>query len=139
MIRQSRSRALATALGALAGFGAGCRAATAPVLDPRVAAGTYVLDAPVPRGPLAGSFVLTGDGQASRRVEYAGVSGGPPREVAAAGTFTLVRPDSIAFELREGATGVWRVGGLRTGARFTIRYPHPADGEVVETYRRLDE
>lgn len=139
MIRQSRDRALAVALGVLAGSGAGCGAGTAPVLDPRAAAGTYVLDGPVPRGPAAGSFVLTGDGQASRRVQYPAASGGPPREVAAAGTFTLVRPDSIAFALREGATPVWRVGGVRAGARFTIRYPHPADGEVVETYRRLDQ
>lgn len=83
-MRQSQYRALGMALGVLAGFGGGCRAGTAPVLDARAAAGTYVLDAAVPRGPAAGSFVLTGDGQASRRVQYPPVADGPPRELAAA-------------------------------------------------------
>jgi hypothetical protein len=31
---------------------------------------------------------------------------------------------------------VWRLHAVSEGARLTVRYPHPADGEVVESFRR---
>lgn len=140
-MRRFHDRALGAALGVLALLSAGCRAAMAPTIDPSAAAGFYVLDGAVARGPSAGSFVLTSSGQATRRVQYS-LSDGGPGEFTARGSFRLVRPDSIIFALRDDnspdATRVWPVAGVRIGTRFTIRYPHAADGEAVETYRRVD-
>ena len=127
------------ALGVLALSIAGCDTATAPALRRNDVAGVYVLDAAAPRGPTTGSFVLTHLGQATRRVQYPAAGGGRA-ELTAAGSFEFLGPDSIAFALREQNSGdasyVWRVRGVWTGTSFTIRYPHPADGEVIETYRR---
>ena len=138
-VRRFQRRAREVALGVLALLSGGCGAATAPNLSHSVA-GTYSLDASSHRGgPTTGSFVLTRFGEATRRVQYP-LAGGGMSELTAAGSFTLVGPDSIVFALREQNGGdanyVWRVRGVRTGTSFIIRYPHPADGEVVELYRQ---
>ena len=133
-------RSIAATVGALALVTLGCRSSMAPGLNASLAAGTYALESVNGRGPSSGSFILTSDGKATRRVQYsaAGVAG---PEYVAVGTFALIRGDTIAFALREDsgpAASVWRVRGAREGVRFSIRYPDPADGpDVVETYRRL--
>ncbi len=131
-----RFKALSVGLTLGALVSGACRSTSAPELTTSEVAGTYVLTASNGRGPATGNFVLTSDGQATRRVEYSSI-GSPGQSYAIAGTFMLVRRDSISFALRETG-GVWRVGGSWTGNGFRLEYPHPADGTVVETYRRLD-
>lgn len=133
----SRTRVHPVTVLALALTVAGCRHATRPDLDPSLAAGTYVLDAPAFRGPSTGTFILTADGKATNRVQY------PEREPewgerTLTGTFRLVRADSIHFMLSDNTTPLRPLGATRAGERFTVRSPHPADGEVVEVYRRVD-
>jgi hypothetical protein len=139
-MRQFQHRSVAATVAGLALLTLGCRTSMAPELDASLAAGTYALEAVKGRGPVSGSFVLTGDGQATRRVQYsvAGVTG--PQYVAV-GTFALFPDDTIVFDLREDsgrAASVWHVRGTRAGVRLRIRYPDSLDGpDVVETYRRL--
>ena len=110
-----------------------CSDATAPT--PVQAAGVYSLESVSGRGPVAGSFTLTADGRAERRVRYAT----DPTEIVFIGSFT-VDGATIAFNLVPGtmpAAFVWPVGGQWLGSQFTIKYPDPADGpDIVETYRR---
>ena len=97
-----------------------------------------MLESVAGRGPASGSFVLTSDGQATRRVRYAVSQGLSPEDVAV-GTFALLPNDSIRFSLRENAgtsAYVWTVRGTRSAERFSIQYPDPGDGTVIETYSR---
>ena len=139
-MRQFQYRSVAATVGGLALLTLGCRTSMAPELDASLAAGTYALEAVNGRGPISGSFVLTGDGQATRRVQYS-IADVPGPEYVAVGTFALFPDDTIVFDLREDrgrAASVWRVRGSRAGVRFSIRYPDSLDGlDVVETYRRL--
>ena len=116
----------------LAAFG--CEAATDPT-TPREAAGVYALDSVTGRGPVSGSFTLTADGKAERRVRYANF----PIEYVATGTFDVTAP-RILFSLYEQGSippYEWIVRGELNGRRFSIHYPDPADGpDIVETYRR---
>jgi len=137
VIRHCGNRTLGMTLAVLALLGGGCRTTTASDLDPGLAAGTYVLEAPAERGPSTGTFVLTRDGQVTRRVQYPARGGAPSDERTFTGTFRLVRSDLIVFMLSENATPAWRIDAVREGTRFTLRTPHPADGEVVEIYRRV--
>ena len=117
-------------------FASGCGDSTSPVFSPSVAAGTYVLASVTGRGPETGSFALSPDGSAMRRVRYGGIYAGV--DYVAIGTF-VITPDSIVFSLREDAGRsqyIWRVQGERTSDAFTIHYPDGADAMVAETYRR---
>ena len=101
--------------------------------------GTPLAQCPLARGPMAleGEMVLL-DGSVSRRVRYEGGDGAGAREVVATGTYSLQRR-SIELALREAGASqasVWRLHAVSAGARLTVRYPHPADGDVVETFRR---
>lgn len=110
-----------------------CDDATAP-LNPSQAAGTYVLESVSGRGPVSGSFILNSDGTAERRVRYVGQTA----EDVHVGSFEIVTPD-IVFSLHPlpPAAYVWTLHGEWSGARFSIRYPDPADGpDIVETFRR---
>lgn len=114
---------------------AGCSDSTGPYLSSRLAAGTYTLVSVEGRGPESGSFVLGAGALAARHVRYADVDG----EYTAVGTFKLT-PDSIVFELHEDggrSEHTWTVRGEFKGTSFVIRYPDPADGVIIETYRRL--
>jgi hypothetical protein len=135
-MRRVQFVALRVVLGLSAAVSGGCRSATAPVFTTSDAAGTYVLSAVEGRGPASGSFVLTTDGHATRRVHYS-VASVPGGEYVAAGTFALIERDSITFALREDGN-VWRVSGTWRVSGFRLEYPDPADGIVVETYRRQD-
>jgi len=114
-------------------FAAACSDSTAPT--PVQAAGVYSLESVSGRGPVAGSFTLTADGRAERRVRYAT----DPTEIVFIGSFTI-DATTIAFNLVPGnmpAAFVWPVAGQWLGSQFTIKYPDPADGpDIIETYRR---
>jgi hypothetical protein len=135
------SRNFHFAVAALALGISACRDEAAPIeTDPGLVAGTYVLESVSGRGPLAGTFVLTGAAHAERRVQYSTPAGALSSEYVATGTFTLRSTDTLEFALREDdgrSVNIWRFRGNRTGDRFTVRLPDPADGpDIVEIYRR---
>jgi hypothetical protein len=110
-----------------------CDSATAP-LDPKEAAGVYVLENVSGRGPASGTFLLRADGTAERRVRYAG----SPNEELHLGSFEIDGRE-IVFILHPQPPDsyAWTLHGEWDGARFSIRYPDPADGpDIVETFRR---
>ena len=140
-MRLSRTSQFAVAALAL-GISA-CRDQVAPIdTDPGLVAGTYFLESVSGRGPFAGTFVLSGSAYAERRVQYSAPAGALSSEYVALGTFTLRSADTLEFALREDAgrsVNVWRFRGTRTGDRFTVHFPDPADGpDIVETYRLWD-
>jgi len=112
---------------------AACSDSTAPT--PVRAAGVYTLESVSGRGPVSGSFTLTADGRAERRVRYATI----PSEVVYVGSFSF-EGRTVSFNLLPSsipADFVWPVSGQWFGAQFTIRYPDAADGpDIVEFYRR---
>lgn len=116
------------------GLAAACSDSTAPT--PVRAAGVYTLQSVSGRGPISGSFTLTADGRAERRVRYANLA----NEIVYIGSFGF-EGKTIAFNLIPGnmpADFVWPVSGEWLGSQFTITYPDPADGPpIVELYRRL--
>jgi hypothetical protein len=117
------------------------------------AAGTYVLASvdgctvgtPAEQCPfpprswiIDGTMVLRLDGSATRAMRYRFPADPSPRTELAVGTFT-VRGSAVDFALREdGGTSpyVWRNRATLSGDSLTLRYPHPADGETVEVFRR---
>jgi len=113
---------------------AACSDSTAPT--PEHAAGVYTLESVSGRGPTSGSFTLTADGRAERRVRYANIA----NEIVYICSFQLDGA-TIAFNLIPGtmpADFVWPVSGQWLGSQFTITYPDAADGpNIVEGYRRL--
>jgi hypothetical protein len=127
-----RLRFIATSLVLLTAFA--CESSTEPTTL-HDAAGLYVLDSVTGRGPVSGSFMLTTDGRAERRIRYAT----QPGEYVASGTFEVTAPQ-IVFSLHEEGTVAsyeWIVRGELNGRSFSIHYPDPADGpDIVETYRR---
>jgi hypothetical protein len=130
-----------------AGLGCGDR------LEPAAIDGTYALisvdgcpvgtplaPCPLARGPMAldGEMVLRPDGSVTRSVRYERGDGAGVQAVVATGTYSLQR-GSVELALREvgvSQASVWRLHAVSEGARLTVRYPHPADGEVVESFRR---
>jgi len=109
--------------------------ATAPRSE---AAGLYALVSVSGRGPESGTFALTADGMATRRVKYPASVGRP--EYVLSGTYTLDATGGISFALSESmiSSYMWPVRGEWRGSSFTISYPDPADGpNIVETYERL--
>lgn len=134
------------AVGACLGCGDG-------IFAPRAVAGTYTLvsvdgcrlgapisECPLARGPMAleGEMVLRPDGTATRTIRYESVDGTGSQVSMYTGTFS-VHGGRVEFALREvGATHSvrWRPHAVSEGATLTVRYPHPADGEVVENFQR---
>jgi len=147
-LRRLRLALLPLSVGAL-----GCGESTVPTDPPAVAAGTYVLESvdgcalatpaeqcPFRRNPLHvdGTMVLGSNGQAARVIRYQLPGEASPRTDASVGTFTL-RRGVVDFALREQieeASRVWRFRATLADERLTVRYPHPADGETVEVFRR---
>lgn len=103
------------------------------------AVGLYVLEGDSGSGlPARGSIVLRPDGSAARRVRY-DVPGGGPIDVALDGRFEA-RDGEVTLRLNEpmGAEmHVWEVRGELDGQHLVLTYPNPADGTIVERYRRL--
>jgi hypothetical protein len=126
-----------TCFGLLA-LGTACRDATGYEARQSEAAGLYRLASVSGRGPEAGTFLLTADGMATRRVKYpASVS---TLEYVMSGTYRLDGAGGIAFALSESmiSSYMWPVRGEWRGSSFSITYPDPADGpDIVETYQRL--
>ena len=108
---------------------------TTPHFILEAAAGTYDLQTVIGRGPATGTFTLSANGEAVRRVRYVVSS---QVESVTTGTF-MIDADGIAFSLIDTSapTYTWPVRGEWRGTSFTIVYPDPADGpDIVETYRR---
>lgn len=102
-------------------------------------AGVYLLAGPVERGgPVSGTIALTETGQATRRVQYQ--SGTGTAEIVNEGTFVTVGEHAIELRLVEAGSGepayTWVVRATVDGDELTLSYPHPADGTVVERYRK---
>jgi hypothetical protein len=100
--------------------------------------GTPLAQCPLARGPMAleGEMVLRPDGSVTRSVRYESGDGTGVQDVVATGTYSLQR-GRVELALRQvGYASVWRLHALSEGAMLTVRYPHPADGDVVETFRR---
>jgi hypothetical protein len=118
-----------------------CSDIVRPANDLSSLAGTYVLESTSGRyAPVTGSFVLTADAGAVRRVRYPATSAPGGSEYVTTGTFDLDRDGTIVFALNEPcgtATCVWTVHASRTAGHFTLTYPDPADGPPIsETYAR---
>jgi hypothetical protein len=119
----------------------GCRDVNRPQADLAGVVGVYVLESQTGRyAPVSGMVVLTSDGIAERRVRYSTAVADSTRESILTGSFELPSDDAIELRLNENcgtSVCVWNVRGTRTGDRFTLQYPDPADGPpITETYRR---
>ncbi len=126
----------------LAAAAAACGSGRLPTGPAAAVAGTYVL-APVQPPPVvsgqpeSGSLVLTAAGSAVRTVGYG--SGPAFTEFSYFGTFTV--QDSTVSLTLTGA-GMTPASPLRLAARIesdgslVITYSGPADGQIVETWRR---
>jgi hypothetical protein len=127
-----------------AGLLSACAFATDP--SPAAVAGVYRLEVVNGRAvpdtaagasayaPYAGMIALRANGEAERSVTYRD-SRGALVPTAAVGSFE-VRGDAVQLALRESPAYVWRVRGELAGGVLTLHYPNPADGEIVERYRR---
>jgi hypothetical protein len=130
--------------------GLGCGTVTAP--EAATAAGTYVLHSvdgcspgpaaaecfPQPSWVLGGEMILRPDGSVTRTMHYQFPSDPVARTVTVSGTYSQ-RGNAVAFALVEdvgGAPFVWRSGAVLSKHGFTLRYPNPADGEIVEVFAR---
>lgn len=114
-----------------------CRDSIAP--DQSVAVGSYALESVSGRGPATGSMVLVPGGQAERRVRYRQPDGTLSSEYVAIGTFRVTDTQSVELGLREDGGSsqyVWRVTATLDDGILNLGYPDPADGWIVETYRR---
>jgi hypothetical protein len=121
------------AIGLLLGSVTSCGDITTATNDPVAVAGTYRLETSVGRyAPVVGTFVLTSDSRAERRVRYGSASA---TEYVATGTFSFADNGDIIFALNEPCgttTCLWQVRGTRIGNTFTLEYPDPADGPPIQ-------
>jgi hypothetical protein len=132
--------------------GLGCGVITDPGPASRTA-GTYVLESvdgcapgpaaaecfPRPSWVLAGEMVLQTDGSVTRTMHYEFPSDPAAGTMEVSGTYRR-RGNSVDFALVEtvgDSRYVWRPRALLSEHRLTLRYPHPADGETVEVFSRL--
>jgi hypothetical protein len=134
--------------GRVLGAGLGC----GDSLEPGALDGTYALlsvdgcpvgtplaECPLARGPAAlqGEMVLRPDRSVTRSVRYESGGGAGVQDIVATGTYS-VQKGGVELALHEvGATppSVWRLHAVLEGVTLTVRYPHPADDEVVEIFR----
>jgi hypothetical protein len=132
-------------------LGFGCGEPTGPGAG-AATAGTYVLETvdgcapgpaaaecfPMPSWVLDGEMVLRGDGSVTRTIRYQFPSDPAAGTYMVSGTYSR-RGNVVNFALVEdvgGAPHVWRPRALLSEGRLTLRYPNPADGEVVEVFAR---
>jgi len=151
-LRLLGSAALPRTATALAAVALACGEPAAPVDPPAAAAGTYVLESvdgcalgtPAEQCPhrrswlVGGTMVLAADGRVARVVQYQFPEDAGPVTEASLGTFTVRRGavDLTLRQERDGTWYVWRVRATLADGRLTMSYPHPADGETVEVFRR---
>jgi hypothetical protein len=131
--------------------GLGCGEATAPEAD-MPTAGTYVLESvdgcvpgpaaagcfPQPSWVLDGEMVLRADGSVTRTMHYQFPSDPAAGTGTVSGTYSR-RGNAVALALVEdvgGARYVWRPRAFLSQHGLTLRYPNPADGEIVEVFAR---
>ncbi|MFL5562544.1 MAG: hypothetical protein ACJ79K_13815 [Gemmatimonadaceae bacterium] len=87
-----------------------------------------------PSAPISGMIYLFPAGHAERDITYH-YNGNDDRRVQT-GTFTVV-DHTVALDLREqGSPYRWSVAGTIDNTMLTLSYPGPADGAIVERYRR---
>jgi hypothetical protein len=115
-----------------------CGDAVGP-LSPATVAGMYTLETVRGGGPSKGSLVLLWNGRAQRSVTYPAQGSFGGETVMLAGTFHLPSETTIELALNDNCPGgcTFRLFGTRSDGRVTFSYPGPADGEIVETYRRI--
>jgi len=121
----------------------GCRAGESPLASP-VVGGTYVLSSvtgtigPV-ETPISGSLSLTASGQAVRELSYRPDSSGPVSTLFEVGSFT-VSDWTVHLALRADSgrdSYVWTASAtIEPDGALRLAYPRPADGTIVEVYRR---
>ena len=132
-------------------LGLGCGETVGPIAG-AATAGTYVLESvdgcapgpaaaecsPRPSWALDGEMVLGADGRVTRTMRYQFPSEPADGAVTLSGSYSL-HGDVVVFALVERAGGArytWRLRGMFSDGRLTLRYPHPADGETVEVFAR---
>ena len=108
--------------------------------DRALVVGTYQLKAGDPRGPVSGTLVLSTNGSAERRVQYAVRTGGLSDVYAARGTFELRTEGVVSFALHENdghSPYVWDPRGQVQGRVLELQYADALDGPpIVERYER---
>jgi hypothetical protein len=129
--------------------GVGCDDASAPEAP---STGAYYLESvddcapgpeaaecqPRPSYAVSGEMVLLEDGTATRTIRYA-LPGDPTVGTVSARGSYYRSAAMVSFALVEDGApigSVWRVRGSLSEGRLTLRYPHPADGEIVEVFAR---
>jgi hypothetical protein len=93
---------------------------------------------PLPSWVVEGAMVLTADGRVSRTMTYRLPSDPGLAPQVATGTYSRIG-NLVLLALREGAvpaSHLWRPAAVLSDGRLILRYPHPADGETVEIFRR---
>ena len=130
--------------------GLSCGEVTAPEAMP--AAGTYELHSvdgcapgppaaecfPQPSWVLGGEMILRADGSVTRTMHYQFPSDPAALRVTVSGTYSR-RGNAVAFAIVEdvgGAPYVWRSRAVLSKLGLTLRYPNPADGEIIEVFAR---
>ena len=88
-----------------------------------------------PSAPVSGSMYLWPNGHAERRVAYR-LGDGRTQNVTATGTFR-VEDETVILDLRVDASQPWTIQAAIDGSALVITYFGPADGSIVERYRRL--
>ena len=100
-------------------------------------AGVYILETVTGQyAPNKGSLVLSSNGRARRSISYPAQNGFGGETVVRSGTFRLPTETRIDLFLIDDCPSCAFVG-TRSEGRVTFYYPGPADGEIVETYRRV--
>ena len=105
--------------------------------DQSIAVGSYNLDSVSGDGPATGSFVLIPGGYAERRVRYRQGDGSLSAEYVTIGTFHVTDVQSLDIALHEnGSPYVWKQTATLADGILSLGYPGPADGWIVEMYKR---
>jgi hypothetical protein len=106
--------------------------------DQSIAVGSYTLDSVSGDGPATGSLVLIPGGYADRRVRYRQGDGSLSPEYVTIGTFRVTDAQSLDIALRENGNSVYVFKPTATLANriLSLGYPGPADGWIVEMYKR---
>jgi len=123
---------------------AACSDSTGPQQSRAAVAGAYflasvngeALPSSDPYAPISGTISLWPTGHAERRISYR-LSDGRTQSDVATGTF-VVEDGRVILALRyEQGNYPWTVTADVDGSTLTMSYPGPADGTIVERYRRL--
>ena len=106
--------------------------------DQSIAVGSYTLDSVSGDGPATGSLVLIPGGYADRRVRYRQCDGSLSPEYVTIATFHVTDAQSLDIALRENGNSayIFRPSATLTDGGLSLGYPGPADGWIVEMYKR---